>query len=174
MKVLCAIGMRGGAAIIRRVMEVIGPQHELYLLHVIDSGPRRTLEELLRKPGLLRRTPPPPHEPAPPYAPPPFYSQQPIDEAEQAAGKAALEEASREAERISLHFETNIQKGQPEQTIVQMAVNWECQLVVIQASEGTQGRPQIGPESVGHTARFVLDHAPCDVLLLREMDNPRS
>jgi nucleotide-binding universal stress UspA family protein len=21
---------------------------------------------------------------------------------------------------------------------------------------------------VGHTARFVLDHAPCDVLLLRE------
>jgi nucleotide-binding universal stress UspA family protein len=29
------------------------------------------------------------------------------------------------------------------------------------------GRPATGPPAVGRTARFVLDHAPCPVLLLR-------
>ena len=37
----------------------------------------------------------------------------------------------------------------------------------IRASEGSAGHPRLGPASVGHTARFVIDHAPCDVLLLR-------
>jgi nucleotide-binding universal stress UspA family protein len=54
-----------------------------------------------------------------------------------------------------------------------MAQAWTCQLIAIQASQGTQGRPHIGPESVGHIARFVLDHAPCDVLLLRQVDKPK-
>lgn len=29
------------------------------------------------------------------------------------------------------------------------------------------GGPALGPKSLGHVARFVLDHAPCPVLLLR-------
>ncbi|GAC1656538.1 MAG: hypothetical protein NVS4B12_29030 [Ktedonobacteraceae bacterium] len=29
------------------------------------------------------------------------------------------------------------------------------------------GGPIIGPKSVGHIARFVVDHAPCPVLLVR-------
>ena len=172
MKVLCAIGMQGGPEIILRVREVIGVQHELYLLHVIDTGPRHTLEEYLHGPGLLRHPPLPPHEPGPlhrPPPPPPPGRERPIDEAEQAAGRAALEEASQEAERAGFHIQTDIQRGRPEQVIVQMAQSWGCQLIAIQASEGTQGRPQIGPESVGHIARFVLDHAPCDVLLLRKL-----
>jgi len=32
----------------------------------------------------------------------------------------------------------------------------------------TFGGPTLGPKSVGHVARFVLDHAPCPVLLLRQ------
>jgi nucleotide-binding universal stress UspA family protein len=66
-----------------------------------------------------------------------------------------------------------LQHGKPEQVIVKMAQTWTCQLIAIQSSQGTQGRPQIGPESVGHIARFVLDHAPCDVLLLRQVDKPK-
>jgi nucleotide-binding universal stress UspA family protein len=160
MHVLCAIGTQGGPELIRRMLEVIGPQHELHLLHIIDTGPRRTFDEYLHRPGPLHHPPPPPSHEAQ------------IDEAEQEAGKAALEEASQAAERAGFHIQTDIQRGKPEQIIVQSAYSWQCELIAIQASEGTQGRPHIGPESVGHTARFVLDHAPCDVLLLRGMERP--
>jgi nucleotide-binding universal stress UspA family protein len=163
MKVLCAIGMQGGPEIIQRVLDVTGPKHELYLLHVIDSGPRLTLEDYLHRPGAMRRPPPPPPLPTP-------ETQHPIDAAEQAAGMAAMEEARQEAERAGFQIKIESQKGRPEQVIVQMAQSWGCELIVIHASEGSHGRPTIGPESVGHTARFVLDHAPCDVLLLRDMD----
>ncbi|MGD0612755.1 MAG: universal stress protein [Anaerolineales bacterium] len=171
MKVLCAIGSEGGQEVLRRVLGVIGSQPDLYLLHVIDTGPRHTLEEYLHRPGPLRRPPPPPPGPGSmhPTPPPPPGRERPIDEAELVAGNAALEEARQEAERAGFHFQTELLRGKPEQAIVQMAQTWGCQLIAIQASQGTQGRPHIGPESVGHTARFVLDHAPCDVLLLREI-----
>jgi hypothetical protein len=32
--------------------------------------------------------------------------------------------------------------------------------------------PPTGPPSVGHTARFVVDHAPCPVLLVRPTPPP--
>ena len=163
MKVLCAIGMQGGTEIVRRLVELVGPRHELYLLNVIDSGPRHTLEDYLHRPHHLRRPPPPPGRPSLPPE-----RAQPIDQAEQAAGKAALEEARQEAERLGFQIQIEIQKGRPEQVIVQLAQQSGCQLIAIRSSEGAQGRPRLGPESVGHTARFVLDHAPCDVLLLRE------
>jgi nucleotide-binding universal stress UspA family protein len=60
-----------------------------------------------------------------------------------------------------------VERGRPEQVIVLVAQERRCDLVAIQASEGAAGRPRLGPSSVGHTARFVLDHAPCDALLLR-------
>jgi nucleotide-binding universal stress UspA family protein len=166
MKVMCAIGMQGGTEIIRRLVELIGPRHELYLLNVIDNGPRNTLEDYLHGPRLLRHPLPPPPTPGRPSLHPEHA--QPIDEAEQAAGKTTLEEARQEAERAGFQIHTEIQKGKPEQVIVQLAQKWGCQLIAIRGSEGTEGRPRIGPESVGHTARFILDHAPCNVLLLRE------
>jgi hypothetical protein len=54
MRVLCAIGQRGGPELIRRLAIVTGSRPELLLLHVIDIGPRRDLEQLrgpLRKAG---------------------------------------------------------------------------------------------------------------------------
>jgi len=155
MHVLCAIGKQGGAEMIRRVLEVIGSRHDLHLLHVIDTGPRHTMQEFLYGPGQLHRTPPPDRV-------------MPLDAAEQAAGEAVMDEARREAEQVGFRVQTEVQRGRPEQIITRAAHLWGCQLIALRASEGTEGRPRIGPESVGHTARFVLDHAPCDVLLLRE------
>jgi nucleotide-binding universal stress UspA family protein len=159
MQVLCAIGKQDGAEMIRRTREVIGSEHELHLLHVLDSGPRRTMQEYLFGPGQLRRTPP-------------AELITSLDAAEQAAAEAALEEARQAAEQAGFRVQTEIQPeiepGKPEQIIVRAAHLWGCQLIVIRASEGLEGRPLIGPQSVGHTARFVLDHAPCDVLFLRE------
>ena len=159
MHVLCAIGKQGGSEMISRMREVIGSQHDLHLLHVLDAGPRRTMQEFLFGPGQLHRTPPPERIKS-------------LDAAEQAAAEAAMEEARQEAEhagfRVQTDIQTEIEPGKPEQIIVRAAHLWGCQLIVIRASEGSEGRPKIGPQSVGHTARFVLDHAPCDVLLLRE------
>jgi nucleotide-binding universal stress UspA family protein len=99
--------------------------------------------------------------------------ERPIDEAELAAGNAALEETRQEAAQAGFRFQTELLHGKPEQLIIKMAQDWTCQLIAIQASQGTQGWPQIGPESVGHIARFVLDHAACDVLLLRQVDKSK-
>ena len=57
--------------------------------------------------------------------------------------------------------------GRPEQEIIRAANEQGVKLIVVGARYRGAGRPLIGPESIGHVARFVLDHAPCDVLLLR-------
>ncbi len=157
MNVLCAIGIQGGPEVVQRVVRALGSGQALHLLHVIDAGPRHTLEAFLRGPGPRRRARPPP---------PPGRAQ-PIDRAEEEAGAAALEEARREAERAGVHFSAQVERGRPEQIIVRIAQERRCDLTAIQANEGAEGRPRLGPDSVGHTARFVLDHAPCDVFLLR-------
>ncbi|MFN8474839.1 MAG: universal stress protein [Anaerolineae bacterium] len=63
---------------------------------------------------------------------------------------------------------TLVERGKPEQVIVRVAQEGGVALIAIRAREGTAGHPRLGPASVGHTTRFVLDHAPCDVLLLRD------
>ncbi len=168
MNVLCAIGIQGGPEVVRRVLQVIGLEHDLYLLHVIDVGPRHALEQFLHGPGSFRRlrhsgppVPPLAHPPSPPGR------DRVLDDAERAAGAATLDEARHEAERAGVRYHAEMQPGRPEQVIIESARSWDCQLIAIQASEGSQGRPHLGPGSVGHTARFVLDHAHCDVLLLR-------
>jgi nucleotide-binding universal stress UspA family protein len=55
--------------------------------------------------------------------------------------------------------------GEPGREICSLAVAERADLIVLRAKR-RQG-PAVGPPSVGHTARFVLDHAPCPVLLLK-------
>jgi nucleotide-binding universal stress UspA family protein len=156
MRILCAIGQRDGPQIIQRLLNILGNQHEIYLLYVLDTGPRQGLEDYLHGPmSVQRRRPLPPDQ------------IQALDAAEQSSSQAALDEAVQAAQTAGFSVSGEIQRGKPEQMIVQTAQTWGSQLIAIKASEGTQGRPQIGPASVGHTVRFVLDHAPCDVLLLR-------
>ena len=155
MRVLCAIGQRGGPELIRRVAALVGAQAECLLLHVIDVGPRHELEEYLRGP-LHRR---PHQEPA---------RAESITASEESAGQTIIQEALAAAQQAGLTAASLVSRGQPEQIIVQVAGEKAVDLVVIRAREGAAGHPRLGPASVGHIARFVLDHAPCDVLLLRE------
>ncbi len=121
---------------------------------VIDTGPRQGLEAYLRGslPGrggdVERRT-------------------GAATGREDAAAEAALRESLQAAQELGLSAQGEVRRGRPEQVIVAAAGQAGAGLIVIMASEGAAGRPHVGPASVGHVARFVLDHALCDVLLLR-------
>jgi nucleotide-binding universal stress UspA family protein len=157
MLVVCAIGQRGGPELIQRLINITGSKVECLLLHIIDTGPRHDLEDYLR--GPLHRRPnhnEPPHKAG-------------LKAAEEAAGRATIEEALTAAQQAGLKAVASVKEGNPEKIIVQVAQELQAALIAIWAREGAAGHPHIGPASVGHTARFVVDHAPCDVLLLREM-----
>jgi nucleotide-binding universal stress UspA family protein len=123
----------------------------LGLLYVIDTGPH---EEMERKRERLLR----PHEL-------PSARREQMRQAEQISAQDILEEGTRyfpETENLQ-------RQGRPEREIVNCAVEWHADLIVICSRSPLSDGPPIGPKSVGHVARFVLDHAPCPVLLVRNM-----
>jgi nucleotide-binding universal stress UspA family protein len=123
----------------------------LGILYVIDTGPRKDIEHtrirFLRRPG------------------PPRPRQDEMEQAELAAAQDVLNEGFRYLPTA----ETFQRQGRPEREIVNAAAEWQADLVVICASGEYGAKPTIGPRSVGHVARFVLDHAPCPVLLVRQL-----
>ena len=149
MRILCAIGIRRGSELVRQVATMARESDELVLLHVIDAGPRHDLNGLR---GPLH----PHHE-----------RKGELDAAEEETGEATLGEALEEAGRLGLVAAKRLERGRPEQVIVSLAAEIGAGLVVIQARESPQSHPRIGPPSVGRTARFVVDHSPTAVLLLR-------
>lgn len=153
MRLLCAIGQRDGAQVVHDALALVGDVDYLALIHVIDDQPRHGVEA---QRGLLRRISP--------------DRQREIALAEEAAGRVTLSEAestARNPGRQITAIETRMERGKPEQHIVALAHELHIELVALRAREYPDGFPRIGPPSVGHTARFVIDHAPCPVLLLR-------
>lgn len=155
MRIVCSVGLRAAPDLVRRVLALTaGARPELVLLHVVDMGPRRDLDQLA---GPLR------------FGPRGRDARRgaAIDAAEEAAGQASLDEALAEALAAGVPAEARLERGKPEQVIVAAAREVQAALVALRARDNVEGHPFVGPGSVGHVARFVLDHAPCDVLLLR-------
>lgn len=69
-----------------------------------------------------------------------------------------LDAAARRLERPGTRTE---RVGRPEHEVVTAAAGAD---LLILARDGDQSR--LGPKSLGRTSRFVLDHAPCPVLLV--------
>jgi nucleotide-binding universal stress UspA family protein len=90
-------------------------------------------------------------------------------QAAQAAGAASMHEhqealsRSRAAalKKAGLVAEGMVEDGNPAHRLVEAAVNWDADLVVV----GTHGPGGLGP-IVGSVARAVLYHAPCSVLVV--------
>lgn len=153
MRLLCAIGQRDGAQVVRDALALVDDVDYLALVHVIDDQPRHGVEA---QRGLLRRISP--------------DRQREITLAEESAGREGLSEAesaARSSGQQITTIETHLERGKPEQHIVALARALHIDLVALRAREYPDGFPRIGPPSIGHTARFVVDHAPCPVLLLR-------
>ena len=62
--------------------------------------------------------------------------------------------------------ETLIEEGEPGAILCRRIEERECDLAVV-APDAGRLPIRSGPKSVGHTARFVLDHSPRPVLLIR-------
>jgi nucleotide-binding universal stress UspA family protein len=121
-------------------------------VHVIDARGRLDLGALRH--GIAGAGPLPPHLVAA------------IEEAgHEHASVVLAATAAAFTERGLLSDAGLVRLGEPGREICAAAVAWSADLVVLRASR--HPRPEPGPRSVGHTARFVVDHAPCPVLLIR-------
>lgn len=153
MRILLGVAERGAPELLAELDGILPVRGvELVLAHVIDTGARGELE---RQRGRLH-----PPRPLPPHR------QRVIGEAERQAAVAALQEADQAARALGAVAETVTVEGEPGRVLAGLAESRSCELVVVGARvDRRDERP--GPHSVGHTARFVLDHSPRPVLLLR-------
>ena len=121
------------------------PSAPITLLFVIDAD----VEEVAlgARAGLLgrRHGPPPPQEP-------------PVSTISEEAARALLREAESRVGRPVAH---ELRRGRVEHEVVAAAATAD---LLVMARDGDRSR--LGPRSVGPHARFVLDHAPCRVLLV--------
>jgi nucleotide-binding universal stress UspA family protein len=142
-----------------QVAQVIGAADadvEVTLLHVEDTGPR----ELAARDPMIRR------------GPWPHRSESVVQQRLTAADDqeaAALLVAWQERFAAALpgagiaHL---IVPGRPEQEIVAAAARLKSDALIL-CPRPRSGASEPGPRSVGHVARFVLDHSPVPVLLIR-------
>jgi nucleotide-binding universal stress UspA family protein len=123
---------------------------EVLLLYVDPAGPRAGLEMARHRParhGL------PPHR------------LREVEEAERQSGAEALAEAAGALGDLAAGVETSAVRGDAGRVVCESAARWHADVVAIRA--GGRDRPPVGPASVGPVSRYVTDHAPCAVLLLR-------
>ena len=150
MRVLCCLD---GSNIeqIHRAIESIFLKDALIIgfLYVLDVGPRKEVE---RQTGPLLR-----------HVRPDTARYEQMRQAEEATAQEILAEGH----TYYPDAETIQREGRPEREIVNYAVEWNADVIMICPRSPQHGIPTIGPKSVGHVARFVLDHAPCPVLLVR-------
>lgn len=119
------------------------------LIYVTDLGPRHDIEHLRER---FHRHPEPPR---------------PREEEMRWAERSSAQDILNEGLTHFSGAETIRREGRPEREIVNTAAEWQADLVIICPRAEYGGRHAIGPKSVGHVARFVVDHAPCPVLLVR-------
>ncbi len=150
MRILCCLDGTNLEQVSNAIVTLV-PMETLILsfLYVIDTRPH---EEMERRTGpLLRRARP----------------DAPRLERMQQADEGTAQEILEEARGVHPNAETVYRRGQPERVIVNYAAEWNADVIVICPRSLQSGGPTIGPKSIGHIARFVVDHAPCPVLLVR-------
>jgi nucleotide-binding universal stress UspA family protein len=124
---------------------------EITLLHVASTEPEAAARAARR--GLLGRHPPPP---------PASLDLQTLSEQ---AAKDLLSEAQQRLGRAST---IQSRRGRVEREVVAAAERVD---VLVLARDGD--RERLGPRSLGPATRFVIDHAPCRVLLIWPASAPK-
>ena len=117
---------------------------ELLLVYVQGPGPRAGLDLVKHRPGGHRLPPHREHE---------------LASAEDAGAQTALAEATELARGLATHVETKQLRGEPGHAVCELALQSHADLVAIRA-----------PGTLGPVSRFVTDHSPCPVVLIRGAD----
>jgi nucleotide-binding universal stress UspA family protein len=145
MRVLVWLVQDTWRATVAEASELLPGNAEITLLHVIPTE----AEDLLHgaRAGLLgrRHPPPPPQEP-------------PLRAISEDAARELLAEAQ---SRLGRPASVQTRRGRVEREVLAAADGAEL-LVIARDGE----RSHLGPRSIGAQARFVIDHAPCRVLLV--------
>ncbi|MGC9540041.1 universal stress protein [Streptomyces sp. UG1] len=128
------------------------PEEDLVLLYVHDDTVAETAHGAFA--GLLGR--------GHPERDPGRRMEQLAESAVQDLLAAAEERLGRPSRRLLAH-------GPTERTVVEAATDAN---LLICARDG--GPTRLGPHSLGHATRFVVDHAPCPVLLVWPRNAPRT
>ena len=137
-------------ATIDAARDLIGDdQAEVMLIHVLEAGrPPREGFGLLMGRGRVR------------------HAEHEMNQLSQDAAQQMLDRAQ---ERLARPATGRLEEGLPERIVT--AVADEVDYLVI----GRDGdRSRLGPHSLGKHTRFVVDHAPCRVLLIWPGDVPSS
>lgn len=148
---LCLSGLEGGRFVRRSLSLLPRGDIEVVLLYVADTRPAEELGYARR--SWLRAGP---------------ARGSSIDRAEDEAATEVLDEARGTCLEMGVPASSAraiARRGHPQHEIVEVARAESADVIVVGARH--HGAALTGPKSVGPVARFVLDHAPCDVLLLR-------
>jgi nucleotide-binding universal stress UspA family protein len=95
----------------------------------------------------------------------PPHRERELAEAEHEGAISALAEAEARARQVAPRVESVQLRGEPGRAVVDLAMQRRVDLIAVRA--GGRDQPTEGPRSLGPLARFVADHSPCAVLLLR-------
>ena len=117
---------------------------EILLLHVADPGTPEVAHGSYA--GLLGRG---------------HRERDPGTRLEQLGATSATNLLDAAANRLARPSTRSERVGRPEREVIAAA---DGAGMLILARDGDQAR--LGPKSLGHTSRFILDHAPCPVLLV--------
>jgi nucleotide-binding universal stress UspA family protein len=152
MRVLCCLDGTNVEPITKAASLLSPAAQTVGLIYVIDKGPHHEIEHTRER--FFR-----------PPIPPPAREHEMV-----AVEQGSAEEIIDEGLRYLSGAEALQREGRPEREIVNAAAEWQADLIVICPRAQYRDRRQIGPKSVGRVARFVLDHAPCPVLLVRPVN----
>jgi nucleotide-binding universal stress UspA family protein len=83
------------------------------------------------------------------------------DQGELLLARAEQELLAAAAARLGRGASIEVRRGRPEREIVAACANVD---LLVLARDGDRDR--LGPRSLGHHTRFVVDHAPCQILLV--------
>src|SRR5437879_12814185 len=137
MRIVCSVGLRAGPELVRQIFAVTAPaQPELVLVRVIDTGPRKDLEQISGPLHFGPRREDPRRGAA-------------IDAAEEAAGRVSLDEALAEARAAGVPAEARLARGKPEQVIVAVASGEQAQLVASRAADPEEAHQYVTPADEG-------------------------
>jgi nucleotide-binding universal stress UspA family protein len=127
------------AACVDQARELLAPDADVVLVHVAPID----VEELAGGGGILGRHPAPPPERA----------------VRALADEEAQELLAAARERFGRPARVESRRGHAERELLEACADADL-LVVMR-----DGEPRLGPKSLGRQTRFVVDHAPCGVVL---------